>query len=324
MKILGLGNALVDILITLQDDTFLSENGLPKGSMQLIDSGTARSLLSLTDGMPRGFASGGSAANTIHGLARLGVETAYIGKIGDDDHGRFFHDDMVNSGISPGLLTSMSPTGTAITFITPDTERTFGTFLGAAVELTPDDISHADFIGFDLLHIEGYLAFNQDLTSQIVQYAREAGLRVSIDLASYNVVEANLAFLQNLVREGVDILFANEEEAKAFTGLPPSEALTALTEVCDIAVVKIGKEGALVSDGKSKWHVPATVVKPLDTTGAGDLFASGFLYGLHRGKPLDTCARFGTIVAGAVIKELGAKIPESEWTGIRQQIEENQ
>jgi sugar/nucleoside kinase (ribokinase family) len=321
MKILGLGNALVDILVTLPDDTFLTENALPKGSMQLIDYPRAEHLLSLTGALPRGFASGGSAANTIHGLARLGVETAYIGKIGDDEHGIFFHDDMVKSGIAPRLLRSKSATGTAITLITPDTERTFGTYLGAAVELLPSDISPADFRGFDLLHIEGYLAFNQDLTSYIVKYAKEAGLKVSIDLASYNVVEANLDFLKGLVHDGVDILFANEEEAKAFTGLPPAPALEALAKMCDIAVVKVGKEGSLISDGLNQWSVPATEVTPVDTTGAGDLYASGFLYGLTVNKPLQTCATYGSIVAGKVIMGLGAKIPESEWRGIQNMIE---
>ncbi len=316
MKILGLGNALVDILITLQDETFLTENGLPKGSMQLIDHDRAGELLALTDSFPRGVASGGSAANTVHGLARLGVETSYIGKIGNDLHGSFFHDDMLQSGIRPRLLQSKSPTGTAITFITPDSERTFGTFLGAAVELTPDDISPTDFHGCDLLHLEGYLVFNQDLTSHIVQQARQAGLKVSIDMASYNVVEANLDYLKDLIRDGVDIVFANEEEARALTGCAPEEALGVISEMCEIAVVKVGKEGAYVSDGNSQWKVPATKDKAIDTTGAGDLYAAGFLYGLSLNKPLDTCAWYGSLVAAQVIQGIGAKINPEGWNKV--------
>jgi sugar/nucleoside kinase (ribokinase family) len=320
MKILGLGNALVDILISLENDTFLTENALPKGSMQMIDSATAANLLSRTTGLPRGFASGGSAANTIHGLAQLGVATAYIGKTGDDEHGTFFRNDMLRAGIDPRLLKSSQNTGTAITFISPDSERTFGTYLGAAVELDASELQLADFIGFDFLHLEGYLAFNQDLTSHIVKYAKQAGLRVSLDLASYNVVEANLAFLQDLVKSCVDVIFANEEEAKAFTGQPPREALDTLAQFCDIAVVKVGREGSWVSDGKETWKVEAVPAKPVDTTGAGDLYASGFLYGLTQGMPLNACARIGSITAGKVIELVGAKIDDQRWNHIREAI----
>lgn len=323
MKILGLGNALVDILISLPDDTFLHDNALPKGSMQMIDSETAQRLLALSSGLPRGFASGGSAANTIHGLARLGVHTAYIGKTGMDEHGMFFHNDMRQAGINPRLLKSNQNTGTAITFISPDSERTFGTYLGAAVELDATELQLSDFVGFDFLHLEGYLAFNQDLTTHIVQYAKEAGLRVSLDLASYNVVEANLAFLQDLVRNCVDVIFANEEEAKAFTGQPPREALDTLAQYCDIAVVKVGRAGSWVSDGKQTWKVEAVPAKPIDTTGAGDLYASGFLYGLTQGKPLDECARIGSITAGKVIEVVGAKIDDQRWDLIRETLKIN-
>lgn len=320
MKILGLGNALVDILISLPDDNFLKENNMPKGSMQLIDNMTAEHLLMLTNDFPRAFASGGSAANTIHGLSRLGVDTAYFGKIGNDEFGEFFRNDMHKAGIEPRLLQSDGSTGTALTFITPDSERTFGTCLGAAVDLYPQELTLEEFKGFDLLHIEGYLAFNQDLTSHIVKYAKEAGLRVSLDLASYNVVEANLEFLQELVESCVDILFANEEEAKAFTGKGPREALDILASLCDIAVVKVGKDGSLISDGTKNYKVDAVASKPVDTTGAGDLYASGFLFGLSVNEPLERCAQIGSITAGKVIESLGAKIPDQRWEEVYKAI----
>lgn len=321
MKIIGLGNALVDILISLPDDTFLIDNALPKGSMQLIDSEMAQRLLAATEGLPRALASGGSAANTIHGLANLGVETAYIGKTGNDSYGDFFRTDMEQAGILPRLLHGTQNTGTAITFITPDSERTFGTFLGSAVELFPADISLEDFSGYDILHIEGYLAFNQDLTAHIVKYAKEAGLRVSLDLASYNVVEANLKFLHNLAKECVDIIFANEEESKAFTGEgDPRKALDRLAEVCEIAVVKVGKEGSWVASGKEVHKVEASPANAIDTTGAGDLYASGFLYGITRQQPLNRCAQFGSITAGNVIEILGAKIDNHRWAVIRDMV----
>jgi sugar/nucleoside kinase (ribokinase family) len=321
MKILGLGNALVDILISLPDDNFLMEQSLPKGSMQMIDAEAAGRLLSLTSHLPRALASGGSASNTIHGLANLGVHTAYIGKTGADEHGSFFRRDMEEAGIIPRLLLGAQNTGTAITFITPDSERTFGTFLGAAVELTPADISMEDFKGFDLLHIEGYLAFNQDLTAHIVRYAKAAGLRVSLDMASYNVVEANHKFLSELVEECVDILFANEEEAKAFTGeADPRKALGIIAAQTSIAVVKVGGEGSWVASGKEVHKVDAAPATVRDTTGAGDLFASGFLYGLSENKPLDTCLRYGSIAASKVIEVLGAKIDPPCWEMVKNQL----
>lgn len=322
MKIIGLGNALVDILITLPDDAFLIENALPKGSMQLIDSVMAERLLSLTAALPRALASGGSASNTIHGLANLGVGSAYIGKTGNDEYGSFFRSDMEQAGILPRLLNGSQNTGTAITFITPDSERTFGTFLGAAVELYPTDISLADFTGYDILHLEGYLAFNQDLTAHIVKFAKKAGLRVSLDLASYNVVEANLEFLRNLVEKHVDIIFANEEEAKAFTGEEPRTALEMLAGMCNIAVVKVGKEGSWVASQNKVYKIDALPANAIDTTGAGDLYAAGFLYGIARELPVDKCAAIGSITAGSVIEVLGAKIDKKRWETVKEKVKE--
>ncbi len=320
MKILGLGNALVDILITLPDDTFLDENALPKGSMQLIDGMTAERLLGLTALMPRELASGGSASNTIHGLANLGVETAYIGKTGDDEHGVFFRTDMECAGIRPCLLRGMQGTGTAITFITPDSERTFGTYLGAAVELNAEEITPADFEGYDLLHLEGYLVVNRTLIQRAVKLARAAGLRISLDLASYNVVEANRAFLQKIIPDYVDILFANEEEARAFTGQAPREALDIIARQVEIAVVKVGPEGSWVKGGNQVCKAEAAPATLKDTTGAGDLYASGFLYGLSARQPLQRCAQLGSITAGKVIEVLGAKIDHDGWIRIRKEI----
>jgi sugar/nucleoside kinase (ribokinase family) len=317
MKIAGLGNALVDILIPLQDDHFLAEHGLPRGSMQLIDFDRAAELQRLTRDFPRSQASGGSAANTIHGIARLGVDTCYIGKIGNDPLGKFFHDDMRGAGINPVMLPGIQPTGTAITFISPDSERTFGTYLGAATEMIPSDILPEHFRGYDLIHIEGYMVFNRDLAVHVVQLAKQQGMLVSLDLSSYNVVEANRDFLHSMIRDFTDIVFANEEEAKAFTGESPESALGILAELCDTAVVKVGKQGSLIQHQGHRCNVGVVKANVHDTTGAGDLYASGFLYGLSKHLSPEKCGTLGSMVAGAVIEEIGAKISPEKWPQLK-------
>jgi sugar/nucleoside kinase (ribokinase family) len=246
-RIIGIGNALVDVLIKLENDNFLVEHSLPKGSMQLVDKALAEKLLIAVKSIKPQLTSGGSASNTIHGLAKLGLQTSYIGKIGNDSYGKIFTDDLKQNKISPVLLQSKSESGCALTFITPDSERTFATFLGAAVELSADDLTAELFDGFDLLHLEGYLVFNNALVEKAVALAKSRGLRISLDLASFNVVDANREFLLKTIKESVDIVFANEEEAKSLTGEEPEKALLAIAELCDIAVVKIGSKGSLIT-----------------------------------------------------------------------------
>ena len=168
----------------------------------------------------------------------------------------------------------------AVALVSPDSERTFATFLGAAVEISASDLKLEDFQGYDYFHIEGYLVQNYDLIETAVKLAKEAGCKVTIDMASYNVVEDNLEFLTRIVKEYVDIVFANEEEAKAFTGKEPREALDAIAEMTDIAVVKIGSKGSMVKRGDKVYTAGVIKANSIDTTGAGDLYAAGFIYGL--------------------------------------------
>lgn len=319
-KVLGIGNALVDVLIRLENDALLQELNLRKGSMQLVDSNFKKLVLEKTKHLPIAQASGGSAANTIHGLAALGTPTAYIGKVGDDETGKFFTNDLVSNHIKPFLETSNTGTGIASALISPDSERTFGTYLGAAVEVGPEDLRPEQFQGYDILHIEGYLVFNEALIENAVKMAKERNMTVSLDLASYNVVEAKLEFLRELTKQYVDIVFANEEEAKAFTGKEPEEALDEIAEMCSIAVVKIGKKGALVKCDTEKVIIGAIPANVIDTTGAGDLYAAGFLYGFANGLSLKTCGEFGALLAGKVIEVIGAKIAPETWELIRKEI----
>jgi sugar/nucleoside kinase (ribokinase family) len=321
-KVIGTGNALVDILIRLENDNLLSELKLLKGSMQLVDNEFKNEIHRKTAHLNKSQASGGSAANTIHGLASLGAETAFIGTVGKDETGNFFTSDLTANHIKPILKLSSSDTGVATTLISTDSERTFGTFLGAAVEVGPEDITPAVFNGYDIFHIEGYLVFNQPLVEKAVQVAKQEGLVVTLDLASFNVVEANLAFLRDITTKYVDIVFANEEEAKAFTGKDPEAALDEIAGMCNIAVVKVGKNGSFIKSGSQKVHVDAIPAKVIDTTGAGDLFAAGFLYGYANGFSLEKCGKIGAILAGNVIEVIGAKISGDTWVKIRQKIKE--
>ena len=319
-KILGIGNALVDIMTRIKDGQFLEQYDLPKGSMQLVDQAFVKKLTEATRDMERQLASGGSAANTIHGLARLGVPTGFIGKVGNDELGNFFADDMKEAGIQPQLFRSATDSGRAIALVTPDSERTFATFLGAAIELSDADLQDKLFEGYKYLHLEGYLIQNHELMKKAFELARKNDLLISLDLASFNVVEANLDFLTSFVKEYVDILFANEEEAKAFTGKEPEEALDELANLCQIAVVKVGKDGSFVKRGLEKHHVEAIAAQPVDTTGAGDAYAAGFLYGLVQDQDLDRCGYNGAVLAGKVIEGIGAKMSEEQWKEVEKLI----
>lgn len=319
-KVLGIGNALVDIMIKIDDEAILAQLQLPKGSMQLVDTLRSASVDASTKTLARLMSSGGSAANTIHGLARLGVETAFIGHVGKDETANFFREDMIKAGINPLLFSSETASGIAHAFVTTDGERTFATCLGAAIELSDSHLDEKLFVDYDYFYIEGYLVQNKALLKRAIEMASKAGLKVAIDLASFNVVEEQRDFLNELLKGKIDIVFANEEEAKALTGLTPEAALNSIAERCEIAVVKIGKEGSLIKHNGQTTHIEPIAAKAIDTTGAGDMYASGFLFGISNGLSIDKAGRIGSLLAGNVIEVMGAKMDESRWEKIKQQV----
>ena len=319
-KILGIGNALVDVMTAINDDKILKEFSLPKGSMTLVDSEKSQHIKNETSGFKKSLASGGSAANTIHGLAMLGAKTGFIGSVGKDETGDFFENDMKKAGVKTMLLRHNSATGTAVALVSADSERTFATHLGAAVELTAKDLKEEQFKPFHFLYIEGYLIIDKPLTEKACRLAKENKMKIALDLASYNVVHANHKEFNDIIRKYVDILFANEEEAKAYTGLGPDKALTELSEQVDIAVIKTGKNGSLIKRGDELVKIGVLPVLCRDTTGAGDLYASGFLYGYANNLPLEKCGVLGAILAGNVIEMVGARIPGRRWPGIRKKV----
>jgi sugar/nucleoside kinase (ribokinase family) len=316
-KVLGIGNALVDVIIFLNNDEVLDRFSLPPGSMQLVDELTAGKVEEATQHCKKHMASGGSAANTIHGLAGLGVPTGFIGTVGQDPLGDFFREDLIRAGIKPWLLRSSSATGSSRALVSPGGERTMATFLGAAVELSSDLLDQKVFSLYDHLHLEGYLVLNQQLVEKALDYAHRLKMTVSLDLASYNVVESNLDFLNRIVRDHVDVVFANEEEARAFTGqTDPARALDILSRLCETAIVKIGEKGSLIGHLGNKYEVGVIPVHCLDTTGAGDLYAAGYLYGMANQLSPQDCGKAGALLAGKVIEVAGAKISEASWADI--------
>lgn len=321
-KILGMGNALVDILMQLENDTLLTTLELPKGSMQLIDEEFMLRIAKSTELYSQHIATGGSAANTISGIKRLGNECGYIGKVGNDKVGTFFTNDMRSNGIEPQMIHSTLSSGRCNVFISQDSERTMATHLGAASTLEAGDLNIEMFKGYDIFHIEGYLVQNYPLITRAAELAKAAGLKISLDLASYNIVEENNEFLHNYVKEYVDIVFANEEEAKSFTGHEAEEALNIIAKDCEIAIVKVGSKGSYIKAENTIISVPALKIKAVDTTGAGDIYASGFLYGLANDLPLEKCGKIGSYCAAQVIEVIGAKIPNERWDAIQRYVKE--
>ncbi len=319
-RILGIGNALVDVMTKIDNDKVLRQFSLPKGSMQMVDHIKSAEVKAGTEKFKKSLTSGGSAANTLHGLGMLGLKTGFIGSVGKDKTGDFFEKDMKAAGVNTFLIRRESVTGTAVALISPDSERTFATHLGAATELEAKDLKSKFFQGYDILYLEGYLIFNMPLVVEACRIAKARKMKVALDLASYNVVEAKHPEFREIIEKYVDIVFANEEEAKAFTGFEPEKALNILAEKCEVAVIKTGSKGSIIKRGEEIIKVGVIKVKPVDTTGAGDLYASGFLYGYAHDYPLDVCGQIGSLLAGNVIKTIGAKMTDKTWEKIKIRI----
>ncbi len=320
-RIIGIGSALLDVLARVPEESVAALPG-GKGGMVLVDETEMGALVSR---LPQDAAlvPGGSAANTVLGLGHLGLPGRMLAKVGDDERGSLYRRNAEAAGID-GVAFKVNPTvatGTCVSLVTPDSERTMRTYLGAAATMAPGEITVADFAGCGHAHIEGYMLFNRELMLHLLKTAKAAGCTVSLDLASYEVVQAAADILPDLLGQWVDMVFANEDEAAAFVGSKDeNEALDRLAALCDVAVVKLGRRGALIRRGAERVAVEACLVSAVDTTGAGDLWATGFLYGFHTGRSLADCGALGARVAAEVVQVMGADIPESRWQALRNQF----
>lgn len=311
LDVIGIGNAIVDVLGQVGDD-FIDHQKLIKGSMELIDESRRNALY---ESFPASIErSGGSAANTMVGAAALGSRTGYIGKIRDDQVGAIFAHDIGAAGVA--FTTPKNPEGPAsglcLIAVTPDGERTMNTYLGASVELTPADVDEAQVASASVLYLEGYLwdpPSAKDAMREAVAIAHEAGRKVSLSLSDSFCVDRHREEFQALISDGVDILFANEDEAKALYENDDLEATFAtLSGECEIAAITRGREGSTIVAGAGRDEVPIVdVPQRVDTTGAGDLYAAGFLHGLTAGRPLAECGLIGSVAAAEVIGHIGAR-----------------
>nr|WP_155314309.1 adenosine kinase [Desulfosarcina ovata] len=321
-RIVGLGSALVDVLVNESDD-FIRKIGVEKGGMTLVDLPTLEKVMADASTEPS-IVPGGSACNTAVGVGCLGGQARFVGKRGSDDTGQFFHQGLVERGVDPLLMTSELPTGRVLSIITPDAQRTMLTYLGASADTQPEEITPDCFADSALVHMEGYLLFNPDLMTASLKAAKDAGALISLDLASFTVVEQSKALLDDIIERYVDVLIANEDEALAYTGIKDeNEALAQLARHVDVAVLKVGARGSYIQHDGRAYRIPAQGSgAAVDTTGAGDLWASGFLYGLVNGFGHEHSGRLASACGFEVCQVVGADIPADAWTRIRKQLEE--
>ncbi|KAF0094213.1 MAG: PfkB domain-containing protein [Puniceicoccaceae bacterium 5H] len=319
--LIGVGSPVVDTLVHI-DDAFLSSRQAEKGGMVLIDEEGMEDLLKA---LPKGSdMPGGSSGNTAYTCALLGVRTTFLGKIGPDAIGDFYRECFRGAGgnderFKVGRISN----GRCISMVTPDGERTMRTHLGAAATLDPADVSPLDFAGCRHAHVEGYLAFNPDLLESVLLSAHRAGCTISLDLASFEVVRAAKETLPRTLQHYIDVALANEEEAEAFfgDGMSHAEMALELAKMSRIGIVKAGKEGAYLAEGKNVVHVTTDVVsKPVDTTGAGDIWAAGFLYGWLNGESLEVAGQYGAILGSAIVQHLGPHLPKDAWPEVHERL----
>ena len=316
-QVVGIGNAIVDVIATVEDD-FLAANGVEKGIMTLIDTARAVELYGRMG--PGREVSGGSAANTIAGLAALGARTAYVGKVKDDQLGAIFAHDLRAQGA--GYTTPLAPkdhaaeTGRCMVLVSPDGERSMSTYLGVSEFLAPSDIDEAEMASAEWIFLEGYRFDGPDSIAafeKAVRATKSAGGRVAITLSDPFCVERHRAEFLRMIRDDVDLLVANEHELQSLYQTDDLEAamLRAQGEI-PITACTVGARGAHVLTAETRVHAPASEgVSIVDATGAGDLFASGFLFGIVTGRDWLTCARMGCASAGEVISHIGAR-PEAD------------
>lgn len=323
-SILGIGNAITDIPVLLPDNTLLHKLGLVPGSFSHINAAKDAEIWDRIQGYPLQPVPGGSAANTAAAAAKLGMRCGFIGKAGADHYAALYREAMAEDGVETCLLSGSLPSARAVTFITSNTgERTFATYLGAALEFSADELCGNVFRKYDYLHIEGYLMQCPDVVETAVEIAKGRGMIVSFDMGSVGIVKNFRSRVERIVADFADIVFANEDEALAFTGRQGEEAVRGIHSMMGegIAVVKQGEKGSLVLSGRELCRVAAVPAEAVDTTGAGDVYAAGFLFAHSMGADAVKCGEAGSLLASKVVAVVGPKIGKSGWKVAKAEIE---
>jgi len=322
IQLVGVGSPVVDLLAKVSEAHIASIDG-EKGGMELVDTNTIENMVNSLPETPA-IVPGGSAGNTAFAAARLGLKSTFIGKVGHDELGKLYRDRFAETGgdVSRFKVGNVA-NGRCLSMITPDSERTMRTDLGAAMTLAPDEISTADFAGCQHAHIEGYMLFNRNLMYKVLDSAKAAGCSISVDLASFEVVGATKDVLPEILDKYIDIVFANEEEANAYTGLGDDYEGMAkqLGETSSVAAVKLGKSGSLIHHhGETTRIAPIIAQNAIDTTAAGDFWAAGFLYGWLNGKDIATSGKFGSILGAEVVQTIGSTLSDKQWDKIKLEV----
>jgi len=316
-RITGIGSALVDLLIN-EDDHFLAALGKEKGGMTLHEDHEIEAVLEKSE-QKSVMVPGGAACNTIVGVGMLGGKARFIGKRGEDVYGKLYEDQLKRCNVDSLFELSATPTGKVLSIVTPDAQRSMFTCLGASTELEPGKITPEMFQDSAIAVIEGYLLFNPELMMAALKSAKQANALIALDLASFEVIEASRAILGGIVRDYVDILIVNEDEAKAYTGFSDEpQAIRALSDNVEIAVLKVGGRGSYIANKGNIIRVsPRTGGEIVDTTGAGDLWAAGFLFGIAHGYSLEKSGEIASACGYEVCQVLGAHIPDEKWEEIK-------
>lgn len=319
-SIIGIGNAVTDILIPVPDNKILEKLCLSEGGMLHIDNERANAITEVIDGMENKCIPGGSAANTVSVASSLGMKGGFIGKVGNDLIGDAYLYDLETYGVLSHLYRGTLPSARSMVFVSQaDGERTFATYLGAAMELKEAEIVPDFFDGYDYLHIEGYLLQCSGVVGKAMEIAKAKGLTISLDLGSCNMVERHFSLLHTLVDEYVDIVFANGEEAFSYTGKEGEAAARDISGIGRerIVVVKLGAKGSVVCRGEELHRIGAEPVIVAETTGAGDAYAAGFLYAHSLGRSLHACGYAGAVMAAQVVGAVGPKIGKNGWEEVK-------
>ena len=312
MDVYGVGNALVDVQVRV-DEEFIARHGLKKGHMELVDARRQAQVLEALAGHPVNRCSGGSAANTVVGVAELGGRAAYCGKVGNDALGRFYRDDLDAIGVRFDGASSSEATGTALVLITPDAQRTMLTSLGASALLDSPDVQPSSLDGCAYLYVEGYLLPGEGTRRAAlaaIEAAKSRGMRIALTVSDPFVVAQSAQLLWELIDGPIDLLFCNEIEAAALVGTDDMvECARALHRRATNIALTLGAKGSVLMHEGTLHPVEGVKVDPVDTTGAGDMYAAGILYGLTHGLSWPEAGRLASHAAARVVSTLGARLP---------------
>ena len=316
----GVGNALLDILVEVPDN-FITELNLIKGRQHVISEAQSKELLDKIKFANAIIAAGGSASNAIATCALLGLKTAFLGKIGDDEYGVQYESETKSAGVYTILYKSKKLTGHVVVLITPDAERTMAVNLGASVDLTTQEVKEDDIKNSKIIHLDGYqIEQATDVSMHALQWAKKHHVKVSIDASDAGVVQRNKDKFEHIIKNNTTILFANEEEALALTNKRPEEAVAVLGRWCDTVIVKCGKKGSLISHEGVITMIDCARAKAIDTTGAGDAYAAGFLYGYVNNMSMEKTGTLASVLAARVVEQIGARLGKERITLIKAQV----